>query len=58
MLTGGQVLALRDGAVAWTGPADALACEETLERVFGASFRFLDDPVTGLRLVAPQGVAP
>jgi iron complex transport system ATP-binding protein len=57
MLTGGQVLALRGGEVAWTGPTGELACEETLGRIFGASFRFLDDPVTGLRLVAPQGVA-
>lgn len=57
MLTGGHVLALRDGEVAWRGPTEALTCEETLGRIFGASFRFLDDPVTGLRLVAPQGVA-
>jgi iron complex transport system ATP-binding protein len=55
MLTGGYVLALRDGEVAWTGPTEDLACEKTLGRIFGASFRFLDDPVTGLRLVAPQG---
>jgi len=55
MLTGGQVLALRRGEVAWVGPTGELACEQTLGRVFGASFRFLDDPVTGLRLVAPQG---
>ena len=55
MLTGGYVLALRDGEVAWTGLASELACERTLGRIFGATFRFLDDPVTGLRLVAPQG---
>jgi iron complex transport system ATP-binding protein len=57
MLTGGQVLALRDGDVAWTGPTEELACEKNLGDIFGASFRFLDDPVTGLRLVAPQGAA-
>jgi iron complex transport system ATP-binding protein len=57
MLTGGQVLALRDGEVAWTGPTEELACEKNLGDIFGASFRFLDDPVTGLRLVAPQGAA-
>lgn len=56
MLTGGYVLALRDGEVAWTGSASELACEHTLGRIFGATFRFLNDPVTGLRLVAPQGV--
>jgi len=57
MLTGGRVLALQSGEVVWCGTTQELACERTLERVFGASFRFLDDPVTGLRLVAPQGVA-
>lgn len=55
LLTGGYVLALRDGEVAWSGPASELACERTLGRIFGATFRFLDDPVTNLRLVAPQG---
>jgi iron complex transport system ATP-binding protein len=54
ILTGGQALALRDGAVVWSGPVEDLACEETLSRIFDAGFRFLDDPVTGLRLVAPQ----
>jgi iron complex transport system ATP-binding protein len=57
VLTGGHVLALRDGQVAWSGPAKELACEHTLGRIFGASFRFIDDPVTGQRLVAPQGEA-
>ncbi len=55
MLMGGAVLALRDGALVWSGPARALACEQTLGLIFGATFRLLDDPVTGLRLVAPQG---
>ena len=58
VLTGGQVLALRNGEVAWTGPTDELACETRLARIFGASFRFVHDPVTGLRLIAPQGAAP
>jgi len=57
LLTGGKVLALRDGAVAWCGSARELSQTDTLTRIFGASFRFLDDPVTGLRLVAPQGMA-
>lgn len=55
VLMGGHVLALRDGRVAWHGPTEELMCEERLEEIFGASFRFLDDPVAGLRLVAPQG---
>lgn len=56
MLTGGFVLALRSGAVVWTGPASDLADAAVLEDIFGATFRFLDDPVTGRRLIAPQGV--
>lgn len=57
LLTGGQVLALREGEVAWQGPARELSQAGTLNHIFGATFRFLEDPVTGLRLVAPQGVA-
>ena len=58
MLTGGQALALREGRVVWQGPTAELADHETLEHIFGTTFRFLDDPVTGLRLVAPQGAKP
>lgn len=57
ILTGGSVLALRDGAVIWSGPTEELACEERLAGIFDATFRFIDDPVTGQRLVAPQGAA-
>ena len=57
ILTGGRVLALRNGRVAWDGPTDELACERRLGDIFDATFRFIDDPVTGLRLVAPQGAA-
>lgn len=56
MLTGGSVLALRNGSAVWTGPADRLADASLLGSIFGASFRFLDDPVSGRRLIAPQGV--
>lgn len=55
MLTGGKALALRDGRVVWQGPTAQLSDEDTLEHIYGTAFRFLDDPVTGLRLVAPQG---
>jgi iron complex transport system ATP-binding protein len=55
MFAGGHVLALREGQVAWKGSVDELANENTLNLIFGARFRFLDDPVSGLRLVAPQG---
>lgn len=57
ILTGGHVLALRDGKVAWKGPTEALADAQRLSDIFDAAFRFIDDPVTGLRLVAPQGAA-
>jgi iron complex transport system ATP-binding protein len=55
ILSGGRVLALRDGEVAWSGPTNELASGDLLTRIFDARFRFIDDPVTGLRLVAPQG---
>jgi len=55
LLAGGHALALRGGEVAWRGPTGELACEKRLGRVFDAPFRLLDDPVTGLRVVAPQG---
>jgi iron complex transport system ATP-binding protein len=54
ILTGGHILALRGGEVAWCGPAESLADEQLLRDIFGTGFRFLDDPVTGLRIVAPQ----
>jgi iron complex transport system ATP-binding protein len=57
ILTGGQALALRDGQVAWSGPTKDLTSGQRLGHIFDATFRFLDDPVTGLRIVAPQGTA-
>jgi iron complex transport system ATP-binding protein len=57
ILAGGQALGLRHGEVVWSGPARDLACVDRLAAVFDASFRLLDDPVTGLRFVAPQGTA-
>ncbi len=57
ILTGGHALALHQGKVAWCGPTEDLAGEGRLENIFNADFRFLDDPVTGLRFVAPQGAA-
>ena len=56
ILTGGHVLALREGRVAWQGHAAELMCAQRLNAIFDATFRFLDDPETGLRLVAPQGL--
>ena len=50
ILTGGQVLALRDGQVAWTGPASDLSDERILHGIFDTDFRLLEDPVTGLRI--------
>lgn len=56
ILSGGYALALREGEVAWCGRAEELLCERRLNAIFNASFRFLDDPATGLRLVAPQAL--
>ncbi len=55
IMTGGHAVALRRGRVAWCGPVHDLVSKERLGRIFGADFRFMDDPVTGLRFVAPQG---
>jgi len=54
ILTGGYVLALRNGEVVWEGISRDLVSEQILGEIFDADFRFLDDPVTGLRIVAPQ----
>ncbi len=55
LLAGRRVKALREGRPAWSGPAAALGSGDTLERIFESSFRFVEDSVAGLRLVAPQG---
>jgi len=57
ILAGGNVLALREGAVAWTGRAGDLTRPGRLEDIFKTPFRFIDDPVSGRRLVAPQEVS-
>ena len=54
LLTGGYVLALRDGRVVWSGTADELADERRLNDIFNAEFRILEDPVSGLRVVTPR----
>jgi len=40
--------------VVWEGISRDLVSEQILGEIFDADFRFLDDPVTGLRIVAPQ----
>lgn len=54
ILAGGNVLALREGEVAWTGRAGELTRDGRLQDIFATPFRFIDDPVSGMRLVAPQ----
>ena len=51
----GNVMALRDGAVAYAGHVSGLVSGLRLEEVFGTRFIFLEDPETGLRVVAPGG---
>ncbi len=52
---GTKVLALRQGEVVYNGPSAGLYDENRLSLIFGATFRFVDDRLTGLRFVAPQG---
>lgn len=54
MVAGGRVLALRCGGTVWQGPAAELGDTRVLTDIFGAHFRLLHDPVSGLQLVAPQ----
>jgi len=51
---GGEVLALRNGEVAWIGHATELTQPGRLEAIFDTPFRFIEDPVSGLPLVVPQ----
>lgn len=53
--TGGLVLALREGEVAWSGPMRELTEGSRLKQIFQAEFRILDDPFTGRRIVIPRG---
>ena len=55
ILSGGKVMALKDGRVIWTGTSEEMLNEGLLRKIFDASFRFIDDPQTGLKWVAPQG---
>jgi len=54
ILTDGLVLALKQGNMAWIGPAADLTQPGRLEDIFNTSFRLIEDPVTGRRLVVPQ----
>lgn len=56
ILTDGLVLALKQGKIAWTGPAADLTQPGRLEGIFDTSFRFIEDPLTGHRLVVPRKV--
>ncbi len=57
LFTGGHVLALREGEVVFSGLAKSLDNEKILTSIFNTSFRFIDDPVTGQKIVAPQTAA-
>jgi iron complex transport system ATP-binding protein len=58
LLLGGMALALREGRVVYRGPVQGLRDLKLLASIYDAEFRFIDDPVTGQRLVAPAGGAP
>jgi len=54
VLTGGKVLALKQGRPVWIGPAAELAGAGKLTEIFDTSFRFIEDPLSGRRLVVPM----
>ncbi|MBN1195944.1 MAG: ABC transporter ATP-binding protein [Candidatus Aminicenantes bacterium] len=54
ILTDGLVLAFKQGRTAWIGPAADLTKPGRLEDIFDTRFRFIEDPVTGRRLVMAQ----
>ena len=54
VLTSRRVLALRNGSVAFWGPAEKLMDNDVLQRVYEKSFQFLKHPATGRTIVAPE----
>jgi iron complex transport system ATP-binding protein len=52
-LAGGRVIALKDGAVAFSGDSRDFMKRDTLEEIYDTTFEFTSHPVTGDRLVVP-----
>ncbi len=54
LLTCDDVLALDNGVNAFTGKTSELLLQNRLETIFHTSFRLLDDPATGRKIIAPR----
>ncbi len=49
-----QVLALDQGRISFAGPTSELLTDNRLESIFHTSFRLLDDPDNGIKVIAPR----
>jgi iron complex transport system ATP-binding protein len=56
-LSGGRVVALKDGTVVFSGESCDFMNQDTLEGIFDTTFEFTNHPITGDRLIVPA-VAP
>jgi iron complex transport system ATP-binding protein len=56
VLAGNHVLALKDGRVAFRGPARDVLDGAALADIYGTEFCFLRHEPTGTTVVAPQGL--
>ncbi len=53
-----RIAVLKQGRVVTVGLPEAIMTNKTLELVYDKPFLFVAHPVTGQRLIAPEGVAP
>lgn len=51
-----RVVALKDGQIAFNGPADAFMRNDVLARIYDKSFIFAAHPQTGVPMVAPDRI--
>lgn len=50
---GGQILALKEGEIAFQGSAESLLDDDTLEGIYGTPFHRIDDPDGGGQIIQP-----
>jgi iron complex transport system ATP-binding protein len=53
-MTGGRVVALKEGSMVFSGISTEFMNDETLMTIYGMGFHFVEHPVTGTRLVVPE----
>ncbi len=51
------IAVLKSGRLVTVGPAESIMTNDVLERVYDKPFLFVNHPVTGQRLIVPEGVA-